>query len=666
MNVHDRACAVVAPEGGSNVASTETRIFEGIALGPGPEETGGFSPTTLWGPPRLSPWTWMVVLGVAAAVLGLAWAAAERIGIERLRAQGTHRLDLYAASLDSALAKYEYLPGVVALRPEVVTLLRTPTSTDVRDAVNRYLAAVNTEAGSAVLYVLDTRGRALAASNWNEEDSFVGMDLAYRPYLGEALRSGKARFYGIGTTSGKPGFYFSRAIRDRDEVIGVAAAKVSLDHVERAWSGGGDIALVVDASGVVFLASDPAWKFKTIGALQPAAAAAIEISRQYTGVPLAPLEIEDDAVPLDGARADDGTARLVTVAAGGSHGRYLQLVHPTPEPTWRLILLSDYEPVNVLIRNTAGFTAVALAFVFLLFLYVRQRRQAIRASLAAKGALQRAHDELERKVAERTTDLVATNQRLGREVSERERAEQVLREAQDDLVQAGKMAVLGQMSAGITHELNQPLAALRTLSDNARLLLAKSRTDEVHNNLALISQLTERMGRITGQLKAFARKSPLQLGRVSVRRALANALALLESRLRTERVDLRQDVPEHDVLVTGEANRLEQVLVNLFVNALDAMQGAPVRQLDIAVREDKGRVAIVVRDTGPGIACAVLPRLFEPFVTTKEPGAGLGLGLAISAGIIREFGGSLAAGYRPSGGAEFTVELASAMESSNA
>ncbi len=613
----------------------------------------------LLGPPRLPLWVWVAVLGSATAVLGIAWISAERIGVERLHDTGTHKLDLYSASLESALAKYDYMPGVVGLRQEVVGLLRSPAAPGLQQSVNLYLSEVNTAARSAVLYVLDTHGLTLAASNWNEEASFVGMDLSYRPYFHDAIERGAGRFYGIGTTSGKPGFYYSQAIRDHGDVIGVAVVKVSLDHVEQAWSGGGDIALVVDANGVVFLASDPEWKFKTLGPLQPAAAAAIERSRQYAGVGLAPLGIAVEASAIDGAR-------IVVVGDGGSRKRYLELGHPTPEPTWRLILLSDYSPVNVLVRNTVAFTAVALAFVFLLFLYLHQRRRAIYASLAAKGALQRAHDELERKVAERTVDLVAANEQLGREVAERQRAEHVLREAQDGLVQAGKMAVLGQMAAGITHELNQPLAALRTLSDNARLLLAKARTDDVQNNLTLISQLTDRMAKITGQLKAFARKSVLQLGPVSVRRALANVQALLEQRLRTERVAIVEDWSEADVEVTADANRLEQVLVNLVVNALDAMQGATVRHLEVSVREHAGRVSITVRDTGPGIAPELLPRIFEPFVTTKEPGAGLGLGLAISAGIIREFGGSLVAANRPQGGAEFTIELAAAMETHDA
>jgi two-component system C4-dicarboxylate transport sensor histidine kinase DctB len=617
------------------------------------------SPGKLLGPRRLPVWAWAAVLSGAVVAMGIAWVSAERIGIERLRDAGAHQLDLYAASLESALGKYEYLPGVVALRNEVAVLLRNPAAPGLQQAVNLYLAEVNAEAHSAVLYILDTRGRALAASNWNEEASFVGMDLGYRPYVRDALDRGTGRFYGIGTTSGKPGFYHSQAIRDHGEVIGVAAVKVSLDHVEQAWSGGGDLALVVDASGVVFLASDPEWKFKTYEPLLPAAAAAIAASRQYHGVQLVPLGIAVESPTIDGAR-------MVAVASEGSRRRYLELTHATPEPTWRLLLLTDYAPVNALIRNAVAFTAVAVAFVFLLFFFLYQRRRLIQASLAAKEALQQAHDQLERKVAERTADLVSSNEQLSHEIAVRQRAELVLRKAQDELIHAGKMAVLGQMSAGITHELNQPLAALRTLSDNARLLLANDRRDEVQKNLTLISQLTERMGKITGQLKAFARKTPLQLGRVSLRRALGNVQALLEQRLRTEQVVFTHDIPADDVEVWAEANRLEQVLVNLVVNALDAIEGASLRRVEVVVRERAGRVSIAVRDTGSGIAADFLPRLFEPFAMTKEQGAGLGLGLAISSGIIVEFGGSLVAANLPAGGAEFTLELASGRETNDA
>src|SRR5580765_1863853 len=253
----------------------------------GPARTIKFlSPGTLLGPPRLSVWTWAAVLSGAVVAVGIAWVSAERIGIERVRDAGAHQLDLYAASLESALGKYEYLPGVVALRGDVIALAKNAGVPGLQDTVNLYLAEVNAKARSAVLYVLDTRGLTLAASNWNEEASFVGMDLSYRPYVRDAVEHGTGRFYGIGTTSGKAGFYYSQATRDHEAVVGVAVVKVSLDHVEEAWSGGEDLALVVDASGVVALASDPEWKFRNYEPLLPAAEAAIESSRQYAGVKL--------------------------------------------------------------------------------------------------------------------------------------------------------------------------------------------------------------------------------------------------------------------------------------------------------------------------------------------------------------------------------------------
>src|SRR5262249_10878061 len=199
---------------------------------------------------------------LAAALLALAagWTLAQRVALERVREAGEHKLDLYAASLDNTLAKYEPLPGIVALKEEVVSLLRAPNAPGLSDSVSRYLERVNAEAKSGVLYVIDPAGNTLAASNWGEEASFVGMNLAYRPYVRDALEHGSGRFYGIGTTSGVPGFYYSRAIRDAGRAIGVAVVKVSVDEIEQAWAGAADIALVVDANSVVFLASQPGWK----------------------------------------------------------------------------------------------------------------------------------------------------------------------------------------------------------------------------------------------------------------------------------------------------------------------------------------------------------------------------------------------------------------------
>jgi two-component system, NtrC family, C4-dicarboxylate transport sensor histidine kinase DctB len=602
---------------------------------------------------RAIGWVGGLFLIVLAVWLAHLWA--ERTVIEDLRHDGAQRLELYLTGLEAALARYDYLPTVLALNGDVIRLLQHPGDASSIPDANRYLAQVNGEVKTSAIYLLDLQGRVLASSNWNDAVSFIGVNLAYRPYFQDALNGRSGRFYGIGTTGGEPGYFFSHGIHDGGRMLGVAAVKVSLDQFERTWTDSSDIVIVADRHGVVLLSPEPSWKFKTLRPISPETMAIFQATRQYEGATL-------ERIPLAEAAVLGAGVRIITL----DRQRFLAHTRTMAETGWEATILSDLAPAAVLARNTGAAAAFALGFLLLLSVYLLERRHAVRASLAAKEALQRAHDELERKVAARTADLLAANERLQGEVAERLRADRVLREAQGELVQAGKMAIVGQLASGITHELNQPLAALRTLSDNAKVLLERNRLDDVQRNLALISELTDRMGKITGELKAFARKSAPQLAPVPVRRAIANAIFLVEHLLRKEDVELVQDSSMNEVYAVGESNRLEQVLINLASNAIDAMKGAPVRRLEIAVVEKEAKVAISVRDTGPGIAPDAMPRLFEPFFTTKALGAGLGLGLAISARIVREFGGTLVAANRPKGGAEFTLELAAATEPAHA
>jgi two-component system, NtrC family, C4-dicarboxylate transport sensor histidine kinase DctB len=264
------------------------------------------------------------------------------------------------------------------------------------------------------------------------------------------------------------------------------------------------------------------------------------------------------------------------------------------------------------------------------------RRREIRQRLANREALQAAHDSLEIKVQERTAEL---------------------RAAQNDLVHAGKLAVLGQMSAGMVHELNQPLAALHTLSDNAVLLIDRGRLDEAKGNLARIGHLVNRLGRLTSQLKVFAHKSNERVGSTSVHKAINEALALVAARLRDADIEVSVQVEPGSLAVAGDEVRLEQVLGNLLGNAIDALDGAGSRRIDIRATARDGICEIVVRNSGPCIDPAILPRLFEPFVTSKPPGKGLGLGLMISAHIVRGFGGSLQGVSLAPSGAQFTITL---------
>ena len=277
-----------------------------------------------------------------------------------------------------------------------------------------------------------------------------------------------------------------------------------------------------------------------------------------------------------------------------------------------------------------------------------------------EAELQRTYEQLELRVAERTSDLVDTNRRLLSEIEKHRQTEDELRRTRDELVQAAKLAAIGQLAAGINHELNQPLTAIRFYADNATAFLERARLDEVRDNLGHISGLTERMGRIIQQLKIFARKSSGQRAPVSMTAVIDGVLALLAPRLRREGVTVGTELPPQNAYCLGDLVRLEQVFVNLVSNAAQAMQDMPEPRVEIAVRQTDGKVRVTVRDHGPGIASEHLTQIFDPFFTTKQSGEGLGLGLSISMRIIEELGGTLRAANCADEGAEFTVELPAA------
>lgn len=603
------------------------------------------------------------VLALALLICAGAWTAyryAERAATNAMIESATHRLDIYESTLHGELTRYDYLPALLSLNPDIAEILRHPDDAALIARVNAYLADVKVDTQAAAIYVMDHNGTTLAASNWNEPISFVGQNFAFRPYFIDALHGGSGRFYGRGSTSRVPGYFYAARIGAGIGTIGVVATKIDLDRIESLWKRSDETILVADANGVVFLTSFAGWKYGTLRPLSAAARERIEVKRQYVGPgALASVGLE----PRDALSATAEIAALTRHApsmAGSTSARVpeaLVVRHPVAGTDWTILSVSDIAPARAAARNAALVTALAIALAAIGTLYLLQRRRTIAQRLAMRETLERMNDALERTVARRTDALSRANKKLKSEIAEHRETEQKLKAALEELVQAGKMAVLGQMSAGITHELNQPLAALRTLSDNALTFLERGRLDDAQGNLRIITGLIGRMGTITAQLRRFSRKEPAHLAPVAVERAIANALFLLEPRLRKEQIETEQQLPDPELRVLADGNRLEQVLVNLIANALDAMAGAPVRRLTVGARRDGERVTIIVADTGPGIPEAARGRLFEPFFTTKAQGAGLGLGLAISAGIVREFGGTLEAADGAAGGAAFTVHL---------
>lgn len=604
-----------------------------------------------------------VVFGLvlATAILALAALAGHRLGYARgmaaLRSDTNHRLDLFAATAEGLVNRLEHVPATIQLNKDVIALFRDPKSDARVASVNDYLHRLNAHQGSVAVFVADERGAVVASSNLNRpDDSRLGEDLSYRPYYVEALSGRVGRHFAIGTAQEEPGYFFSHPIRDGQRVVGVAVAKVGLAPIDEAFPLLGTPALIADRNEVVILSSRPEWRYTSMKHLTIDSRVDLELTGMYGNrrlgsFPLgADLTLNEDTQTLDKVvEADPGTAR-----GGGLlvQGRTLDGMD------WRLLVFSDLAPVRTQANVAAALLAFIAAFAQVLLLYGVQRRRIARQKLEAKLALERLNAELELTVAKRTQALTDTNAELRREMTERIQAEATLRAAQDDLVQAAKLAVLGQLATGITHELAQPLGAMRTLAGNAREFMRRADLDGAQNNLTIIDSLVDRMGGIIHPLRAFARKSPVAPEATDVAAAVHSALFLLDQRIRAERVSVDNRCAEHAVTAWCNRNRLEQVLINLIGNAIDAMHLAPTKQLRIAACPGgEDRVRIDVDDSGQGLEPAVLAGLFTPFFTTKPVGSGLGLGLVISRGIAQDYGGDLTAENRPEEGARFTLWL---------
>lgn len=562
-----------------------------------------------------------VVVGMPlAAALAAGWTASA--AHQALQEQGRSRLALYEANLRAELERHAAVPMVIARGADVAALLAEPTPERV-DRMNRKLESFAQALGALALYIMDPSGTTIAASNWNSAASFVGQNFAYRPYFRSAMERGEGHHFALGTTSFVPGYYTAQRVsaenRTGEAPLGAVVLKVGFQTLEEAWSHGGERILVTDRDGIVFITNVPGWRYNALPQRLPVTLAT-RPEPPTEGVPTLPWAFGGAADHL--ALRDDGVEQ-----------RFLHQAAAVPGGDWTIHALTSLEPAGTRAWQAGLLAAAVVALAALAGYALAQRRVALMERLSFQ---EEARAELERRVADATAEL---------------------RAAENELTQAVKLAALGQMSAGIAHEINQPLAAIRSFADNAVVLLDRDRRDAVRDNLAEIADLTDRMAAITRQLKGFARRASGTLGPVSAQAAVGQALALLESRLRRDAVEVQADLPDATVWVMGEDVRLQQVLVNLIGNAADAMRTVPRRAIAITLAAEGGEALLSVRDVGTGIAEADLPRLFVPFFTTKEAGDGLGLGLSISHGIVEDFGGSLTAANHPDGGAVFTIRL---------
>ena len=528
---------------------------------------------------------------------------------ENTRNRAELRLTLYSGNLMSELKRNSIVPQLLSRDPALIGALN---SGDFSQSTQRLISFVE-EIGAASLILLDASGRTVAAT----DRARLGEQHRQQSYFVDTLRSPNTIFATVPRESGGYRFVYARRVTSQSETIGVVLVEVDLAKFERAWAGISDAVLVTDSEGTVILATEPRWRGQQeeVALNQDPADSAIErairATQNWTNLP-PDAYVQGEAVMRKEARV--------------------------PFRGWKMTSFTTYSSVRERVNGVLALEIMVFAMMLSFVFYLLSRKSALRMAL------------FQRESAE----LRQLNARLQREVAEREKVQGALKTAEQSLAQSSKLAALGEMSAAVSHELNQPLAAMKTYLAGSRLLLQRNRPEEALSSFHRIDDLIERMGAITKQLKSYARKGQDVLSPVNMGDALTSALSMMEPQLKLRHVKIDRVLPKWAVIVMGDRVRIEQVMVNLIRNALDAtkLQSDPEIELILAAGET---ATLTVRDNGPGIEN--LDALFEPFYTTKQPGEGVGLGLAISSGIVNDLGGRLTARNSISGGAVFEMQL---------
>jgi len=551
-----------------------------------------------------------LVLGVVMAILAANWS--ERATRKTLENRTKEVLALQKETIFGLLDKYRLMTALVARRPDTIEMFENYQNR--REALHNFSGRLAAMSGAARVRMVLPDGKVLAQSTLGADfESPLEQDLltpAMQDRLGRAI---------ILNENKRNAYAFSASVRNQDRIVGIIAVDVDLQVLENAWALSDDLIFVTDASGR-FIAGNQLAAHLPPGQIKP-----------Y------------------GPRATN-----VPVKIAGKDMNYLARGERFELIGWTLNVLTDYRPALVARSNAIAMTILITLVATTLLFILLQRRHAILKQLQAE---QEAAILLEKRVAERTTALSNANMNLRFEYDERVAAEVALKEAQASLIQTAKLAAIGQMSTALAHEYNQPLAAIRSYADNARSFLTKENPEAADGNLERIGKMTERMAELSRTLKSFARKPRTRLQSVNILVLLKEAITLVGPQAKARQVQLHMETVAPDLVVMAGHVRLSQVIVNLLSNAMDAVAHSDNRHVYLGAELEKNSVTIRVEDTGPGVAKKDRHNIFDAFVTTKNVGDGLGLGLSIAYNIVHDFGGEIEVASSEKGGAAFTISL---------
>ncbi|MBT4132951.1 ATP-binding protein [Amylibacter sp.] len=530
------------------------------------------------------------------------------------RTEAERELSLYSGRLISELQRISVVPLLLSRDTGLISDINTKDY----QLTSQRLITFSDEIRVKSITLLERFGRIVASSDRSD----LGQNLRGQNFFFNAMRQSGTVFTISDNEKGRRSFFYSRKLESQGKVLGVIVVEVGLDNLFTTWSANDATIMVTNSKGIVVLSTDQDFlnqSLETALLAQPTLTA-LERAIRATG--------DWNGTEVDAYIEDQALYRLDTAI---------------PFQGWRLTYLTPFQSVREKVNGVLAIGITALALLIALGFYFLSRR-ATRQSFLFKAE---------------SEELRALNDRLSNEITQRERAERNLQVAEASLEQSSKLAALGEMSAAVSHELNQPLAAMRTYLAAAKLLLSRRRSDEALSSFQRIDDLIGRMGTITQQLKSYSRKGSDDLIPVDFISSINTSIAMMAPQLGQQAVEITKSLPDTPVSVLADPVRLEQVVINLLRNALDAMKGQTERYLQISLTAGE-MATLTIQDNGPGIEN--LDEMFEPFFTTKKPGEGVGLGLAISSSIAKDLDGRLFARNVSPRGAVFEFQLPQIVE----
>lgn len=617
--------------------------------------------------------TLLVLLGLLFT-LALVKQFGLRLAYQDLQRQSTLNLNNLISYIDNTLGRFEKIPEVLSKHPLLHAVLSDPDNTQNSQQLNELLEEMSHVTRASDIYLINQHGITISASNWRKESSFVGNDFSVRPYFYQAMKGELSRYYAVGLISNKRGYYFAYPVKHESVVLGVVAIKLTVDDIENqhARDVGSDNYnfLIVGPDNVVFMSDNEQWRLNRITtalsdstlfhAAKPPESIDIKRYAEREVLKLNILPTKNNYLPI--------TPNIQLFKLVDKQETVFAQQAQMKLNDWQVHIWSSLKPIKeqttfLMIIGTGGYCLMVI-----LVLFTKERMRNTKQQ-------RQANILLEKRVKERTEDLTSTNKKLVEEISQRKKTQLELNAMQEELIQAAKLAVVGNMSASINHEINQPLTAIKSYSQNALKYQERDMQDKVKGNLVHIIDLTDRLANIVSQFKSFTKKSSGVQAPVLVQKSISETLAIIKHQAQKASVEIITNVPEQELYILGDGIRLEQVFVNIISNAIQAMKDMPSKTIYICVTQtcdstqinnqssdtadhekNSQRIDITFRDTGPGILADNIDKIFEPFFTTKDS-FGLGIGLSISQRIIELMQGELVVNNHELGGAIFTISL---------